>query len=126
MGSGTGVIDRFYSKLSPFMNAAQHSGRAEEAVRDAAKADAEASVKNTVFENTSGNTVEEPERPTLTAAEKAFDLFDAGKLSELALLAAIGFSRDGYQLAEDLRLRALTAFEEERLSEDGLIKVLDG
>ena len=124
MGSGTGVIDRFYSKLSPFMNAAQHSGRAEEAVRDAAKADAEASVKNTVFENTSGNTVEEPERPTLTAAEKAFDLFDAGKLSETALLVALGVSRKGYELVEDLRLRALTAFEEERLSEDGLIKVL--
>jgi integrase len=126
MGSGTGVIDRFYSKLSPFMNAAQHSGRADQAVRDAAKADAEAKVKNTVFENASANTVEKPERPTLTAVEKAFDLFDAGKLSEAALLAALGVSRDGYELVEDLRLRALVAFEEERLSEDGLIKVLDG
>jgi hypothetical protein len=61
---------------------------------------------------------------TLTAAEKAFDLFDAGKLPEAALLAALGVSRDGYELVEDLRLRALAAFEEERLSEDGLIKVL--
>jgi integrase len=126
MGSGTGVIDHFYSKLSPFMNAAQHSGRADQAVRDAAKADAEAKVKNTVFENASANTVEKPERPTLTAAEKAFDLFDAGKLSEAALLAALGVSRDGFELVEDLRLRTLVGFEEERLSEDGLIKVLDG
>ncbi len=124
MGSGTGVIDRFYSKLSPFMNAAQHSGRADQVARDAVRAAAEASVENTVFENASVNTVEEPERPTLTAAEKAFDLFDAGKLSEPALLAAIGVSRDGYELVEDLRLRALTAFEEERLSEEGLIKLL--
>ena len=93
-------------------------------MRDAAKADAEVSVENTVFENASVNTVEETESPTLSAAEKAFDLFDAGKLSELALLAAVGVSRDGYELVEDLRLRALTSFEEERLSEDGLIKVL--
>ena len=124
MGSGTGVIDRFYSKLSPFINAAQHSGRADQAVREAAKTDAEAIVENTVFENASANTVEEPERPALSAAEKAFNLFDAGKLSEPALLAALGVSRDGYELLEDLRLRALSAFEEGRLSEDGLIKVL--
>lgn len=73
----------------------------------------------------SAETVEKPvHRPALSASEKAFDLFDAGKLSETALLAALGVSRDGYELAEDLRMRALIAFEEARLSEDGLIKVL--
>jgi integrase len=118
------VLDRFYSKLSPFMNAAQHSGRAEQALKDAAKADAKVSVENTVLADAAVNSVEEPERPALSAAEKAFDLFDAGKLSETALLAALGVARDGYELADELRLRALAAFEEERLSEDGLIKVL--
>jgi len=124
MGNSTGVLDRFYSKLSPFMNAAQHSGRAEQALKDAAKADAKVSVENTVLADAAVNSVEEPERPALSAAEKAFDLFDAGKLSETALLVALGVARDGYELADELRLRALAAFEEERLSEDGLIKVL--
>ena len=108
------------------MNAAQHSGRADQALRDAAKADAKASDENTVVENASANAVETPETPTLSAAEKAFDLFDAGKLSQPALLVALGVGRDGYELEEALRVRALSAFEEERLSEDGLIKVLDG
>ncbi|MCE8525799.1 site-specific integrase [Ruegeria pomeroyi] len=125
MGSGTGVIDRFYSKLSPFMNAAQHSGRAEQAIRDAAKTDAKARDRNTVFENASANTVEKPERPALSAAEKAFDLFDAGKISEATLLAALGVSRDGYDPAEGLRLRALTAYEQDRLSEDALVAILN-
>ena len=106
------------------MNAAQHSGRAEQALKDAAKADAKVSVENTVLADAAVNSVEEPERPALSAAEKAFDLFDAGKLSETALLAALGVARGGYELEENLRLRALAAFEEERLSEDGLIKVL--
>lgn len=64
--------------------------------------------------------------PALSAAAKAFDLFDAGKLSESALLIALGVSRAEYDPSEELRLRALTAFEAERLSEDGLTRVLGG
>lgn len=124
MGSGTNVIDRFYSKLSPFMNAAQHSGRADQVARDAAKAAADIADKNTVFANASAKAVETPEPPALSAAAKAFDLFDAGKLSEPALLVALGVTRERYELSEELRLRALTAFEEERLSENALVKVL--
>ena len=59
-----------------------------------------------------------------SAHEKAFDLFDVGKLSEKALLIAVGAERSGFELAEDLRLRTLTAFEESRLSEDAMIKLL--
>jgi hypothetical protein len=62
MDSGTGIIDRFYSKLCSFTNAAQYSGRADQAARDAAKADAESSVDNTVFENASANIVEKPQK----------------------------------------------------------------
>lgn len=65
----------------------------------------------------------EPLAPALSAAHKAFDLFDAGKLGETALLVALGVSREGYALEDDLRMRALTAFEQGRLSEDALIKV---
>ena len=64
--------------------------------------------------------------PALSAAAKAFDLFDAGKLSESALLIALGVARAGYDPSEELRLRALTAFEEERLSEEGLTRLLGG
>jgi hypothetical protein len=60
----------------------------------------------------------------VSAAHKAFDLFDAGKLGETALLVALGVSRDGYALEEGLRMRALTALEQGRMSEDALIKVL--
>jgi hypothetical protein len=60
----------------------------------------------------------------VSAAHKAFDLFDAGKLGEAALLVALGVSRDGYMLDDDLRMRALTALEQGRLSENALIKVL--
>jgi integrase len=136
MGNSTGVLDRFYSKLSPFMNAAQHSGRSDQAARDAAKAAvivAEHTIPNTGLEHSNTNplsqhtntpTVLEPNKPTVSAAEKAFAMFEAGKLSETALLAALGVSRDGYELSDDLRLRALTAHEQGLLSEDGLIMVL--
>ena len=62
--------------------------------------------------------------PKASAHEKAFDLFDVGKLSEKALLIAVGAERSGFELAEDLRLRTLTAFEDGRLSEDAMIKLL--
>ena len=59
-----------------------------------------------------------------TPAERAFDLFDAGKLGEEALLAAIGVSRDGYVPTEAITHRALDAVEQGRLSEQGLVKLL--
>jgi len=68
-------------------------------------------------------TASPPPAPTSTA-EKAFDLFDSGKLSERALLATLGVSREGYVPNEVLTLRALAALEAGRLSEDALMKVL--
>ncbi len=130
MGNSTGVLDRFYSKLSPFMNPGLHSGR------DLRNEQLE--LKKTVAANETVHTPSSPpveaqdtlntaqQAPALSAAAKAFDLFEAGKLSEGALLIALGVSRAGYNPSEDLRLRALTAFEAERLSEDGLTRVLGG
>jgi len=130
MGNSTGVLDRFYSKLSPFMNPGLHSGRdlREEklelkkkvAVSEPPQAAASMPLELQDTFNTS------QKAPALLAATKAFDLFDAGKLSESALLIALGVSRAGYDPSEELRLRALTAFEAERLSEDGLTRVLGG
>ena len=62
--------------------------------------------------------------PKTSANGKAFDLFEAGTLSEAALLIAVGPTRNGYQLEEDLRVRTLTAFEAGVLSEDVLVKLL--
>ena len=44
--------------------------------------------------------------------------------SETALLIAVGTARSGYQLEEDLRVRALIAFEAGALSENALVKLL--
>ena len=59
-----------------------------------------------------------------TAAERAFDLFDAGKLGEAGLLAALGVSRAGYVPTEATAHRALDAVEAGLLSEAALTQVL--
>jgi hypothetical protein len=61
-----------------------------------------------------------------TAAERAFDLFDAGKIGEAGLLAALGVSRAGYVPTEAMAHRALDAVEAGRLSEAALTQVLGG
>jgi integrase len=140
MGNSTGVLDRFYSKLSPFMNPGLHSGRDQQERRNAAKTVTappkaatqaegdpelqEAQVANDTTPAQVTAATEQPADPKKSAHEKAFDLFDVGKLSEKALLIAVGAERSGFELAEDLRLRTLTAFEDGRLSEDAMIKLL--
>jgi integrase len=134
MGNSTGVLDRFYSKLSPFMNPGLHSGRdlrennlaLKEAIQRGATIHANQNTSAAAQVPASANTkkVTTDKAPALSADAKAFDLFDAGKLSEAALLMALGVSKDGYDLADNLRVRALTAFEEQRISENGLIQVL--
>ena len=47
-----------------------------------------------------------------------FDGLDDGKIGEA------GVSRDGHALDDDLRIRALFALEQGRLSEEALIKLL--
>jgi len=140
MGNSTGVLDRFYSNLSPFMNPGLHSGRDQQEQRNAAKTVTEpqqavtkaegdrepqvAQVANNTTPTQDAAATNQPAHSKTSAHEKAFDLFDGGKLSEKALLIAVGAERSGFELAEDLRLRTLTAFEESRLSEDAMIKLL--
>ena len=59
-----------------------------------------------------------------SAAERAFDLFDAGKIGEVGFLAALGVSRAGYVPTETMAHRALDAVEAGRLSEAALTQVL--
>lgn len=84
----------------------------------------EAPVANQTVPAQAAGTSDQPAAPKTSAHEKAFDLFDVGKLSEKALLITVGAERSGFELAEDLRLRTLTAFEDGRLSEDAMIKLL--
>ena len=110
------VIDRYYSKLSPRMNAELHSGRAFLKKAEGDK-DEDVAVVETVMLV--------PEQPALSpAAAKAFDLFDAGKIGEAALIAALGVSRQGYAANDAITVRALASVEAGRLTEDGLMRVL--
>lgn len=77
-----------------------------------------------------GDDAEATQQPTpaaaKSAAERAFDLFDAGKIGEAGLLAALGVSRPGYVPTEAIAHRALDAVEAGRLSEAALTQVLAG
>lgn len=125
LGNSTAMLDRFYSKLSPRMNARQLSGRRG---NGKAKKDEKAAVN---IEVTGPPPAPSPTSAMLlpapnanAAAMKAFGLLDAGKLSEAGLLAALRVHRGGYQPDDAVTLRALNAVEAGRLSEAGLIKVL--
>ena len=140
MGNSTGVLDRFYSKLSPFMNPGLHSGRdlqesraSQAASGDGAPAVVDAAVVDAVVVESTADDIApaldnqpltEPAPTTVSAHAKAFDLFDAGKMSETALIVAVGATRAGFELSEELRVRTLGAFEEDRLSEEAMIKLL--
>jgi hypothetical protein len=122
------------------MNPGLHSGRDQQEQRNAAKTVTvppkaatqaegdpelqEAPVANNTTPAQVTAATNQSAAPKASAHEKAFDLFDTGKLSEKALLIAVGAERSGFELAEDLRLRTLTAFEDGRLSEDAMIKLL--
>jgi len=122
------------------MNPGLHSGRDQQEQRNAAKTATEPQQATTKAEGdrelqeaqvandtTSAQVTvatNQPANSKTSAHEKAFDLFDVGKLSEKALLITVGAERSGFELAEDLRLRTLTAFEDGRLSEDAMIKLL--
>ncbi len=59
-----------------------------------------------------------------TAAERTFDLLDAGKIGKTGLLAALGVARADYVPMETMAHRALDAVEAGRLSEAALAQVL--
>lgn len=121
MGNSTGVLDRFYSKLSPFMNPGLHSSRDQQAQRETQKPASgteQGPANNSDAEGVQGEVLQDASTPDLMLAPaepatapktsangKAFDFFEDGTLSEAALLIAVGTTRNGYQLEEDLRAR---------------------
>ena len=105
MGNSTAVIDRYYSKISPQMNADLHAGRRRRKPKPDRKPAKDV-----------GNS---------TVADKAFKMLFAGVLSEKALLAAVGVGQNDYTPTEHITMLALDAFEEDKLGEDGLMRILN-
>lgn len=106
LGNSTAVIDRFYSKLSPRLNAEIHSGRKHlKQQHNDLKVVSVADVSNPVH--------------------KAYDMLMDNKLTEKAFLLACGVKRPEFETSDDLISRALLAFEAGKLSEEGLCKILE-
>lgn len=102
MGNSTPVIDKYYSKYSPLINADLHSGR---------------------------TTKKQTPKPTNSKASPvtlAFDMLGTGKLTETELLATLGVERDGYTVTEEIKMRALEAKNAELIDSDTLLKILNG
>jgi integrase len=103
MGNSTAMIDRFYSKVSPLLNADIHSGR-DMLKKSKAK----------------------PEAKQPSLADFAFDMLASGKLDDAELLAALGVNRDGYVVTEDIAMKALAAKQSELINGDTLLRILNG
>ena len=152
MGTSIQMIERHYSHLTPRLRKDVLSGKrydlpADEYRRrykvqshavqqqDLARVDPDAVIEAELPEEPETDVEEDVgdrgnehaangEEQQPSPADRAFDLFDAGKLGEAGLLAAIGVSRDGYVPTEVITHRALDAVEQGRLSEAGLVKLL--
>lgn len=151
MGTSIQMIERHYSHLTPRLRKDMLTGKRHDLSADEYRRRYKVQSHAVQQKELSGDVVEDdvelPEEPAIddaaqaegvdnagatrdaddaqpSAAERAFDLFDAGKLGEEGLLAAIGVSRDGYVPNDAITHRALNAVEKGRLSEGGLVKLL--
>lgn len=105
LGNSTTMLDRHYSKYSPLINAQLHSGRPDKVVKSKQKVG---------------------KQSTSSPAALAFQMLAEGKLSEAALLATVGTGRDGYEVTEEIAMQALQAKRDELISEQTLLKLLNG
>ena len=103
MGNSTAMLDKHYSKYSPLLNAEMHSGR-----------DRRKSPKKDVAANGGG------------VVEAAFNMLAAGKLGEAGLLAALGVERQNYVVTEEIAMKALAAKNDDLVSEETLMRILNG
>lgn len=101
MGNSSDMLDKHYSKYSPLINAELHSGR-----------------------NVQKKTIT-PE-PPISSAQLAFEMLSAGKLTQELLLAAVGVSRKGYTVTEEVAMLALQAKNADQIDGDTLLKILNG
>lgn len=103
LGNSTAMVDKHYSKYSPLLNAELHSGRS---MRGENKKAATAGAQS--------------------VADTAFAMLAEGSIDEQTLLAALGVGRDGYKVAGDVALLALEAKRSEQISNETLMRILNG
>ena len=103
LGNSTAMMDKHYSKYSPVLNAAMHSGREMRKQPEVTnKADAHDLLSMT------------------------FDMLADGKLGQAELLAALGVDRPNYTVTETIAAKALTSKRDELISADTLLRILNG
>jgi integrase len=105
LGNSTAMVDKYYSKYSPAINAELHSGRRKKTDQKAAVPDAQSS------------------NPTVLLA---FQMLNDGKLTETALLATLGVEKDGYTVTQEIMLAALQAKNDNKITEETLLLILNG
>ena len=100
LGNSTAMLDKHYSKYSPLINAELHSGRRKRSGAQQAH--------------------------TASTAALAFQMLAEGTLSEAALLASLGVGKGAYTVTEEIALLALQAKRNEKISEQTLLRLLNG
>jgi integrase len=102
LGNSTAMLDKHYSKYSPLINAELHSGRTKKTKPKAEKV------------------------MTTPTVKLSFQMLAEGKLSETALLAALGVNNDAYIVTEEIAMCALQAKNQSQISETTLMRILNG
>ena len=105
LGNSTAMVDKYYSKYSPAINAELHSGRRKKTDQKTVLSDAQSS----------NSTV-----------QLAFQMLSDGKLSEIALLATLGVEKEGYTVTQEIILAALQAKNVNKITEETLLLILNG
>ncbi len=108
VGNSTTMIDKHYSKISPLANADEHSGRAW--AKGIAALDAM---------HHAANTDQLPKAQAL-----AFDMLRKGQLTESLLVSTIGADSADYVPTNALKLAALMAKQDGKLSDEALSVLL--
>lgn len=103
VGNSAPVLDRHYDHTTPRVHAEELSGRKRKT---------------------------EPQAPqpvqvaTVSVASKAFDLLLAGKIKFATLSTMLGAGRDGYTATDEVKVLAMSALAEGKLTEDELASLI--
>jgi integrase len=132
VGTSTAMIDDFYSKISPMLNANEHSGRVfYDASNDAGKSSENSTPQADNSRQPSTTQKIEPavaaiesKTSAITIAQKAFDLLISDKISEEALLKLLAVGTPSFQASTELSLLAMDAVGRGKLSEAGLLQII--
>ena len=128
MGTSIQMIEQHYSHLTPRLRKEVLTGkRAKEQNPELSGGKPEWLQDIQKNNQPHGVELENSAPPTDSARpmQRAFDLFDAGKIGEAALLATLGVSRSEYTPSHWIIERALDAVEQGRLSEDTLLQIIN-